>query len=1081
MKKFISILFFVGMVICSYLYAKEWYVLEDFEGLNYWSVVSWKTSTKKVSIVKENPSEGEHSLKVDFDYSTWSDKAQIMIEQSFDFSSVDKISFDIYNPTKNTFIITLALCTGEKWEWFESQEQKIIPGWNKDVVFSIVSPTFKSARTNWRNITKVEKLNDVRRLVLTFVGGEGPVYIDNIRVYSDKKIDKISPTVRVIGDKIIFESFEDDKTEWDKAKWETQAVGVKLSKDWSSDGKQSLQLIFRDVTSSNKASYALEGDFDWSKVNRFYVDVYNPTGKTILINLALSTGEGWIWYESPDKVINEKEVKDVEFDLNAKNFKCEATNWNYSSYVKNKDKVKRICIQVLAPAGETLSGSIYIDNLRITEGEPLVIKEEVKPPKFPEIIEVSKYKTPVIKSVVPNAKMVGKYDKFEVSMNINAYFNNPYNPEEIDVEGIFFSPDGTVYKVPGFYYEEFRQEGKEFISTGKKYWMIRFSPNKEGKWEYNIVVKNPAGKTESEKMMFECVSSNNKGFVGISSDKRYFKFSNGQTYFLIGQNVCWVTASDSWRFPNYLRKLNETGQNWTRIWNCPWGLIIEWGEPRGQGLGRYNQKDSFEFDKIIELAESLGIYIQFCLDYHGAFHKEITWEQNAYNYKNGGPCKEPIEFFKDPTAKDYYKRRLRYIVARWGYSRAIMSWEFFNEVDLISDYDEKVVADWHKEMANYLKSIDFAKHLITTSFARVFAGDKIYSLEEIDYTQTHMYSDEVLNGVYNVSLEKMRRYKKPTFFGEIGGAVTDISVESKDKKGILLHDALWSSIMSMSAGTAMYWWWDGHIKANNLYYHYTAVSRFLKDIDYIKMNFSHADAQCVSENMHNDLIYAPPLDWEKSIGSELTIDKSGVVKGGLLSRYFQSPKWHKDMYVLPTFNVEYPTDGKFSIYVIQSAKIGANLKIYLDDKLALSHEFPKGRSDHKIQQSFDIDVPKGKHVIKVVNDGDDWFNVGYIAFTNVLNDCQVIGLKNNEKNFVMLWLKNPRWNVKNYLAGVEIKPIKNAKIEVKDIQNGQYVIDFWDTWNGVVLEKKEVEVNNNVLTFTSPEFSYDIACKIYKK
>ncbi|MEN3013105.1 MAG: DUF5060 domain-containing protein [Endomicrobiia bacterium] len=1080
-----KILVFINTVLFAFFcsgYSKDWYVLEDFEGVNYWSIVSWKTATKAVSISKEIFSEGEKALKVDFENSDWSEKAQVMIEQFFDFSGVEKISMDIYNPNKETLLTTMALCTGDKWEWYESPEQRLVSGWNKEVTFNLRSPNWKAERSGWRNIIKVENLKDVRRITLTFVGGRGPVYIDNIKVYGEKKIDKISPTIKQIGDKILFESFEEDKTQWSIAGWRTQAVEVKFNEKWATDGKKSLELIFEDVTDSNKASYCIEGDFNWEKVNRFYIDVFNPLKKNIKINLALSTGGGWIWYESPDKVLTPGENKDIEFDLNAKNFKCEATNWTYSSYVKHKEKVKRIAIQVIAPQGETLSGSVSIDNLRITEGEPLVIPVEIKPPKYPEVVNPSRYSIPKIKSITSNLEMVGQYEKFELTLEIDSYFENPYNPNEVLLTGIFISPDGKTYRVPGFYYEDFREETGLLKPTGKKYWKIRFSPNKIGSWDYYVEFKNPAGKIESKRQSFECVSSRNKGIIVVSESKNYFKFITGGTYFPLGQNVCWVTASDNWKYSDYLRKLSETGQNWTRLWNCPWGFIIEWGEPRGQGLGRYNQKDSFEFDRIIELAEKLGIYIQFCLDYHGAFDEEITWEQNAYNFVNGGPCKKPIDFFKDETAKEYYKRRLRYVVARWGYSCAIMAWEFLNEADLISDYDENILREWHKEMATYLKEIDYNGHLITTSFARAFAGDTIFKLPEISYTQTHMYTDEVINGIYSIAIEKRNRYKKPHFFGEIGGAITDASVEAKDKKGILLHDTLWASVMSLNSGTAMYWWWDGHIKPNNLYYHYAAVSKFLKGIDYDSKNFSLVEAESIGEADYTDLVYSPPLDWEKSImfSDMLLIDKSGLVKGGLLSRYFQSPKWHKDMYVVPTFSVEYPTDGSFSIYVLQSAKIGANLKIYIDDKLMLSEEFPKGRSDFKIQKSFSVPVSKGKHIIKIINDGDDWFNVGNLTFTNLINKCQVVGIKSASGDFILLWLKNPRYNVKNYLSGIQPPKVKNARIQIKDVNDGDYNVEFWDTWNGNIVSKKNFTATNKTLVILVPEFDSDIACKIYK-
>ena len=38
------------------------------------------------------------------------------------------------------------------------------------------------------------------------------------------------------------------------------------------------------------------------------------------------------------------------------------------------------------------------------------------------------------------------------------------------------------------------------------------------------------------------------------------------------------------------------------------------------------------------------------------------------------------DFFTDVRAKADYKNRLRYLVARYGYSTSVFAWEFFNEV-----------------------------------------------------------------------------------------------------------------------------------------------------------------------------------------------------------------------------------------------------------------------------------------------------------------------------------------------------------------------------------------------------------------
>jgi len=57
------------------------------------------------------------------------------------------------------------------------------------------------------------------------------------------------------------------------------------------------------------------------------------------------------------------------------------------------------------------------------------------------------------------------------------------------------------------------------------------------------------------------------------------------------------------------------------------------------------------------------------------------WNQNPYNVALGGPVGQPALFFSNETARNLFKRRLRYVMARWGYSPAVFSWEVIDQLD----------------------------------------------------------------------------------------------------------------------------------------------------------------------------------------------------------------------------------------------------------------------------------------------------------------------------------------------------------------------------------------------------------------
>ena len=78
-------------------------------------------------------------------------------------------------------------------------------------------------------------------------------------------------------------------------------------------------------------------------------------------------------------------------------------------------------------------------------------------------------------------------------------------------------------------------------------------------------------------------------------------------------------------------------------------------------------------------------------------------------------------------------------MARWSYSPAILSWEFWNEVNIIEKYISEDSVPWHREMARYLRELDPYDHLITTSWAGTEGDPDVDALPEMDYIQSHQY------------------------------------------------------------------------------------------------------------------------------------------------------------------------------------------------------------------------------------------------------------------------------------------------------------------------------------------------------
>jgi endo-1,4-beta-mannosidase len=201
----------------------------------------------------------------------------------------------------------------------------------------------------------------------------------------------------------------------------------------------------------------------------------------------------------------------------------------------------------------------------------------------------------------------------------------------------------------------------------------------------------------------------------------------------------------------------------------------------------------------MDAAEKSGIRFQLVLQHHGQFstHSDANWDSNPWNKKNGGWLSTPDEFFTNPRALAQTKAKYRYIIARWGYSTAVMAWELFNEVENTDSYTHKhqdEIAAWHRAMANFIRQQDPYKHLITTS-----SDLQLAMWQDMDFYQPHRYTSDPLSAAV---LPDPRKLEKPIFFGEFGPSKGMI----KDQ-GEWLRKALWAGAVSGAGGAPQYWAW----------------------------------------------------------------------------------------------------------------------------------------------------------------------------------------------------------------------------------------------------------------------------------
>ncbi|MEM4584775.1 MAG: hypothetical protein QW611_07330 [Ignisphaera sp.] len=708
--------------------------------------------------------------------------------------------------------------------------------------------------------------------------------------------------------------------------------------------------------------------------------------------------------------------------------------------------------------------------------------------------------------------VISCYEKIEVMFNIsNLMYRNPYNSSDIDVVGYIYTPNNEVIKIPAFYTRNYTIQSmgsREHIVlfNTPPLWALRFTPKVSGEYRVVIEARNSSGvKISSEELKIQVSECRNKrGFISIDESKKFLVFEDGSSEIMLGINLAWppnkleaISFYSSW-----FKRLKELGVKVVRIGLVPWSLNLEWSN-----LNRYSLADAARIDEIIRLAEEHDIYIIFVFMWHNELADD--WGNNPYNALRGGPIKNPEEFWSNPIAIDIFKNKVRYIIARWGYSPHILAWELVNEADLTSNFFSirDAFVNWVKEISSYVKLLDPYKRPVTVNLADYNSEPRVWNIESIDLITVHRYGPtgfkDIGSSIPSIIDSLWNTYRKPVVITEFGvdyrwigmQGFTGIPYWAIDREGIGLHEGLWSSTLSGSPISAMSWWWDTQIERYNLFYHFKALSEFLKGVDPVKGRLSrlnvYVESASTIEGNTTSLILYPSAGWiwVSPVKQNIyTIHPNGKIEGdtSLLSGFVYG-KGHNQRTLNPIFIVTFLDRGRMILNVNSVGRGSAVVSIYVNNTKIEEEVLPDidGKSDEDANEyniDITIDFEPGTYEIRIDNEGIDWYTWNYIVFENTIYasaKVQAIGLGN--KSFAIMWIRNTDFNWWNYaVLNKSPIPLKNVVISVEGLEDGMYVVEFWDTFRGEVVESKEVMVTQGKARISIDSLEKDLALKMYK-
>jgi hypothetical protein len=709
--------------------------------------------------------------------------------------------------------------------------------------------------------------------------------------------------------------------------------------------------------------------------------------------------------------------------------------------------------------------------------------------------------------VTPVAGTVARWELYEAVIDITATYTNPYDYSDIAIQATLTSPTGVQHTVDAFWMENFTISSGNLTDDGTAGFKLRFTPNEQGQWSYILSVILQGGTaTTSPAYSFICsgISANNKGFIR-KTNTNYLQWDNGAQYIPVGEDLCWSSGEGFITYyQDKLAKLQRVGANFIRVWMANWTLSLEWtnsgpnGSPEYNGLKQYRQSAAKELDWLLEQGYAQDFAVMLCINYHNQVStnsKDGEWDYNPYNSAQNGPCDTPLDFFSNSTAKEIFKNRLRYIVARWGYAGCLQSWELFNEVDNTDYYytiencvvkvdNRAIIAQWHDEMAAYLKSLD-SNHLVTSSCGSETNGNGIWQSTHIDFTQIHKYKDDprLPRLLANLNQQRLETYNKPVLDGEFGMANLADDEPGTDPHGIGLHNVIWATLLSGSMGSAAPWW-EHWVDEQDLYSHFSNLSAFKDVVPFVSGNYQKVVATYFNTNPV-DLTITPAGNWPCAGDpvpptADFILDNEGEITPDVdqLFQFIWASGNNSANRMPPTFHVNYLEDGNFRVITAKGnavAPSGANVSISVDG-VELLNETAQPNT------FYTVPVTAGPHIIKVENPGADWVQIAEYVFFNAVGPLNLYTLKSADNNSVAGYVQYRLYN-HQYLAGNTPPPVipAGAILNVPGMNDGVYTVNFYSCATATnktaaqPIETRMATAVNGVLTFSLPAIAWDLA------
>ncbi|MCF7973928.1 MAG: DUF5060 domain-containing protein [Phycisphaerae bacterium] len=485
---------------------------------------------------------------------------------------------------------------------------------------------------------------------------------------------------------------------------------------------------------------------------------------------------------------------------------------------------------------------------------------------------------PLVQVNQVNTEIVRKYEKFEIHLELSGVtIQNPYDPEDIDLYAQFESPAGKTIRINGFY-DNYKDADQ---------WILRFSPDVVGHWAYQVFATDNGRTGQSPIAHFQAVESEHHGWIQPSkTNPHYFKHHDGRSYFAIGVYSPWG---------NNLARLDtfaEHHANFLGIWDIGYGGMVNSAGVIEEELGRYNQEKLGRLDTFISELEVRDIKLMVAIWPHDLFSATVwaaEWDKNPYR-----DITDVVDVYQSEAAWAYQKKKYRYLVARYAYSRSMGVWEIINEMNGTDGWAKgrhEEALTWVSKVDQWFAENDPYDHPTTASFSGGFGEYREALYERNDVPNLHVYpkqgwiprydEDLLRSAMHNYAWASRRfweNFDKPALFGEAGADLAYFKVQQEEYHDTY-HNAIWATLTNGLAGIPV-WWQFRHVNARD-WDHLQHLATFVSDIDLANQPYRLAAVQAQGADVYALNTDTQAFGWVRSYRGD-TVGGTEIVMEGLV-------------------------------------------------------------------------------------------------------------------------------------------------------------------------------------------------------